>query len=335
MRLLLLVLLLVMMWLLFWGNFSNADYLNYLRRYEYILQTGKFPGSGEFGYNLIMKIASGFRFEYYQFLMFVSFLGLFLITSAVKRYTCKPQLVYALYFIYPFLLDIVQVRHFLAMSIIIFCFRYLEKDGIRNDIKFIFGILVAFSIQYISIIFLPLVIIKRLKIKQLYTIIFIFLVVGIPLAYTNIFQIIASYLVPFQHVEHYFLNRARFGFVIAFSIQSIVFIMVYCSKKFLEKYESKNKLISMIYKTNIYLFILFPLYIINGTFGRAFRMIMIPNYVLFSMVFSKINRKEKVPFLTILLIFVVASFMWYIFIPSRYTVFFPIFEKNLLLQGSP
>lgn len=325
-------LLLVMMWILFWGNYYNADYFNYELLYNYISNTGEGFETTQLGFSLIMKITSGIGLEYYQFLMAISLLGLYLIASTVKRYTSKPQLVYVLYFIYPFLLDIVQVRHFIAMSIIVFSFRYLVEDRRLNNLRFVLGTLIACSIHYISIIFLPLLLIKRMKTKRLYTLIFIILVVGIPLAYSNIFLILASYIAPIQKLEEYFLNRARYGFVIQYFIQGGILFLVYYSRRFLEKRKGSNAFVDLIYKTNIYLLILFPLYIINGTFERGFRMIMIPNFILFSLVFIKIKRNEKIMILFFLLLFVIALFVFYIFSSYKYTVFFPIFENNLILE---
>lgn len=328
------VFLLMMMWILFWGNYNNPDYFNYTLVYDYILDTGKGYESSQLGFSIIMGIALNFGFEYYQFLMIISFLGLYLIASTVEKYTSKPQLVYVLYFLHPFLLDIVQVRHFLAMSIIIFCIQYLEKNGKLDNMKFIFGILIAFSIHYISIIFLPLILIKRMKIKRLYIVTFVILVVGIPLAYSNILQGLAFYLVPIEKVEIYFSNRARYGFVIQFFIQGVLLAIIHYSKVFLEKHnKASNTFVELIYKINIYLLILFPLYTINGTFERAFRMITILNYIVFSLVFSKIiNKKKKGLFVLLLLLLSLVLFIYYIFIPLSHTVFFPIFEYNLLFK---
>lgn len=325
-------LLLIMMWVLFWGNFKNPDYGNYLLHYDYITLTGNAIGTSEFGFAFLMKIAIFFNLEYYQFLMLFTGIGLLLIVSTVEKYAIHPQLVYALYFIYPFILDIVQLKHYLAMAIVVFCFRYLENKEIKNIIKFLIGILIAFSIHYISLIFIPLLFLVNLKTEKIYTIMFFYLVIGIPLAYTNIYEIFASYLVPVLETESYFLNRAHNGFILQIFIQSGVLILIYLSKRFLDKHNYENNIVNIIYKANILLLILFPLYIINGTFSRAFRMLAIPNYIMFSIVFSKINRKEKALFLMCLLIFVILLFLYYIFVPAKNNVLFPIFENNLLFK---
>ena len=323
--------LLILMWVLFWGSYDNADYLNYKTLYDYVSSTGMGYPTSQFGFVIMMKLVSSLGLEYHHFLMILSFVGMYLITNTVKKYTNKPQLVYLLYFIHPFLLDVVQVKHFFAMSIIIYCFRYLEQDGTKNNIKYILGILIAFSIHSISIIFLPLLFIKKMKISRLYLIVIMVLTIGVPLAYTNVFQIIASKFVPFQRIAIYFDNRAKYGFLVQCFIQSIIFLMVYYSKLILEKRKESNKYVELIYRINLYLIMLFPLYIINGTFERAFRIIMIPNYIVFSKLYSSSKKSEKVVILVGIFMFVIALFFRYTFI-YRDTVFYPIFEKNLLFK---
>ena len=317
-------------WILFWGSYDNADYLNYKNLYEYVSYSGVGYATSQSGIVMIIRFISRLGLEYHHFLMVLSFIGIYLITETVKKYTDKPQLVYTLYFIHPFLLDVVQVKHFFTMAIITYCFRYLEQEGAKNNIKFIIGVLIASSIHMIAILFLPLLVIKKMKVKMLALFVTIVLVVGIPLAYTNIFEVIAAKLVGLQRIESYFLNRARFGFLIQFLIQGIILSMIHYSRKILERRKESNKFIELIYRTNLYLIILFPLYIINGTFERGFRMIMILNYIVISKLFTTSRKREKVMMLFMIFLFVFSLFLYYIFIPYRETVFFPILENNLL-----
>jgi len=326
------ILLLTFMWVLFWGSNDNADYLNYKQLYDYISYTGAGFSTSQFGFVQIMKFATKLGLQYHHFLMIISLIGIYMITETVKKYTDKPHLVYTLYFIHPFLLDIVQVKHFLAMAIIVYCFRYLEQDGNKNNIKFIAGILIATSIHLISIIFLPLLFIKKMSIRKLVLLVASILIVGIPIAYSDVLQFIALNILGIQRIETYFLNRARFGFFIQFFIQGTIFLMVLLSRKILTKRRECNKFIDLIYRTNLYLIVLFPLYIINGTFERGFRMIMILNYILISKLFSTSKKREKIVILVFIFIFAFSLFMYYTFIPYKGTVFFPIFENNLIFN---
>jgi len=324
--------LLVFMWILFWGSYNNADYLNYRTFYDYVSNYGAGFSTSDVGFVMLARFAAKFGLEYHHFLMILSFVGIYLITETAKKYSTKPQLVYMLYFIHPYLLDVVQIRNFFAMAIIIYCFRYIEQEGIGNNIKFVVGVLIAFSIHAISILFLPIVLLKKLEVRRLALVVFIVLLIGIPLAYSNFFQIVASKIVGVQRVENYFINRARFGFLIQFFIQFFIFLMIHYSKVVIEKRNGANKFVDLVYKTNLYLITLFPLYIINGTFERGFRMIMILNYIVFSKLYMTSNIREKGIILGVIFVFAFLLFSHYIFMPYRDTVLFPIFQNNLLFD---
>lgn len=328
------LLLLGLMWILFWGSIGNVDYNNYLIKYNYLMNNGGIEvfKDSEIGFNFLMKISGSLGLEYEQFLMIVSFIGLLLVVNTVVRYSKKSQLVYSLYFIYPFLIDVVQVRHFLAMSIIIFSLRYIIEDERLNNFKFIVGVLLGFTIHYISIFFLPIIFLKKIELRNLFIFIVIFLIVTIPLAYTNIFEIIATFIIPDRKVTLYFENRASLGFITEFLFQSLVFLTLsYCCKN-MKLNGLDESFCRTIYKINVYMFILFPLYIINGTFSRAYRMIMIPNYIIFSLYYFKLDKQKRMYFKVILLVLVLLLFMWYIYIPSKETVFYPIFQSNTLFN---
>lgn len=324
--------LLVFMWVLFWGNNENPDYLNYKTLYDMVSYSGVGYSTSQIGFVLIMKFALLLGFEYHHFLMLISFVGMYLIYDTVKRYSNKPQLVFLLYFIHPFLLDVVQIKHFLAMSIVVYSFRYLEQEGISHSIRYVIGVFVAFSIHAISIVFLPIIFIKKVKINKLYKMVILVLLIGIPLVYTNFFQLVSSWFVDIQRVEHYFLDKPRFGFFIQFFIQGFIFLLVFYSKNVLERHQESNKFMDLIYRANLYLLILFPLYMINGNFERGFRMIMILNYIILSNFYSISKKKERLSILVLILTFVFLLFMYYIFMHNKDTVFFKIFENNMLFN---
>lgn len=324
--------LIVFMWLLFWGSYQNADYSNYVLHYNQVILTGNDFSSGQFGFTVLMKIAIFFKMEYYQFLIILSTLGLVMITTTINKYTDKPEFVYVLYFFYPFLLDIVQIKHFMAMCFVVFALRYLIKDRFVDIVKFIVLIFIATSIHYIALIFLPLVIVNHIRIKHLYRLMFFYLLLFVPLAYTSFFRNIANSVFSSQGLDTFFTNRARWGFLLQFAIQFTILLMILFSKKFLEKSSGENLFATMVYKANVYMLVLFPLYIINGSFERAFRMLLIPNYIVFSMLFMKIQRNERVRFLVAMLCIIIAMFLFYIFRSVRDTVVFPVFENNLVFQ---
>jgi hypothetical protein len=71
-----------------------------------------------------------------------------------------------LYFIYPLCMDITQIRSTMAFIPILFGFHYLNKDNLKNDLKFIFCVFLSMLIHFSGAFFIILLIAKKLTIKQ-------------------------------------------------------------------------------------------------------------------------------------------------------------------------
>ena len=67
---------------------------------------------------------------------------------------------------YPFLLDVAQIRHFMAISIFTFSVRYLESYSKKNLIKYIFLIVIAASQQIMAIAFLAYLLVYLIDQKK-------------------------------------------------------------------------------------------------------------------------------------------------------------------------
>ncbi len=324
--------LLVVMWVLFSGSLSNADFDNYNHLFDAINRGGDGFLSSQVGLVLLMKLATSLGFDYNQFLMLVSSLGMLLIASTVYKYTNKPMVVFLLYFIFPFALDVVQVKHFCAMSIVVFSLRYLVSSTSIANYKYLFGIMIASSIHYISIIFLPLLFIKNINNKNLFLLVLIFSFIFVGLDKSGLLVTLSTLIVAEQRISGYFENRAQWGFLVQFVIQLTMLALLFLSRKLLIRHNKSSQFVEMVFKINIYLLILFPFYMINGTFERAFRMMYIPNFILFSIVFSVLDVRRRFFYLGFLMCVNISLFMWYIFTYYRDSVFFPIFNENYFFK---
>lgn len=153
----------IVLLVLFAGNTSNPDYFEYSARYEAAIK------SSNTGYLLYLvgfvfkKI--GFSFQMFRF--FEAFVGLLLLTKTIKRYSDKPAFTLVCYFIYPFLLDVVQVGNFLAYTIVLYCLRYLEEKSLKNGVKYTVGIIIASQFHILSFIYLIFLLSYISKAKKL------------------------------------------------------------------------------------------------------------------------------------------------------------------------
>lgn len=318
------------MWVLFWSNQASADYENYFRMYELVSTTGKAYATSQFGLTALFKIFYSFGLSYNQTLAVLSFVGFVLIWSTVRAYSPKPQLVLLLYFIYPFLLNVVQIKQFLAMCLTIYGFKSLESE--ETTWKYMFCIVLASSIHMISAIFLPFLFIRKVKHEKLFQLLIIYLLISIPLAYTNFFRILATFIVSEARIGIYFDNRAKLGFFIMFIIQGFFLFSIYLSKNFLINKNENLRFVNLVYMLNLYILILFPLYVINMTFSRAFQMLLIPNYIVYSIVYKTMKSKGKPLLLIIFIGIAVLMFLYNIFFLNKESVLIPIFSENMVVN---
>ena len=325
------LLLIPVMLVMFGANYSNADYEHYLATYE-LQEQGVVFETSQIGFITLMNISSSLGLTYTGFLISVSIIGIFLIYTTVIKYTTKPNFVFALYFIHPFFLDIVQVKHFLAMSIIIFSAQFLIENKLTSTYKYIGGILIAASIHYISLFFIPLAFIKEIKFKILFLTIVTLSLSLLALDKFGLIQIIAIKIAGESRTASYFENRANLGFFVQYFIQLIMLATVFFSVRSLRKKNKSNKFIEITLIINIYLLVLFPFYMINGTFERAFRMALILNYILFSLTFTSLSLKPKILYSLFLIVMVGLLFYWHVYHNYSEEVFYSIFENNYVFK---
>jgi hypothetical protein len=188
--------------------------------------------------------------------------------------------------------------------------------------------LIASSIHYISLFFIPLAFTKEINLKILFLTIFILSLTLLTLDNFGLIQNIAIKIAGESRTASYFENRANLGFFIQYFIQLAMLATVFFSVRSLRKKNKSNKFIEIILLINIYLLILFPFYMINGTFERAFRMILILNYILFSLTFTSLSIKPKIFYSSFLIVMVSLLFYWHVYHNYSEEVFFSIFENN-------
>lgn len=148
------------MWILIGWSSDNADYAIYVSRYNYpdVYRTL------EPLYVFLEKLSSAHGFDYSQFLVIMSGVCLFMRFILIYKMTSKHNQVIGYYLIYPFIMDIVQVRMFYAMTIMMWAIYLLYKVNRRYQ-YFIFIALTmcAVFIHNSCVIFLLLIIAKIMK----------------------------------------------------------------------------------------------------------------------------------------------------------------------------
>ena len=158
--------LILVMWIISSFTYGNADENIYMSRY---LNLEAWKNDTELLYYLLIKYSNVIKLSYVQFKMLTSAMQLLLISVTVLKCSKKPNLVMIFYFIFPFMINVTQMRNALATSIFIFGAQFLidelqngyqvEKKFLsHNEIKYIMCIVVAAFIHTSAIFWILLLI---------------------------------------------------------------------------------------------------------------------------------------------------------------------------------
>ncbi len=163
----------VFTWCIFAFSTYNPDYRIYEAWYNYSAKYGLITRF-EFGFSSCIFLANKFGLTYQTFLQIYSAVGLILLSKCIFEYCKYPVFCWILYFIYPFFFDVVQIRNFMAMVIVIYGLRYLREFNKKNVIKFGITIFIASLFHVTAIVYLSfaLAYIKDLRKIIRYTFIF-------------------------------------------------------------------------------------------------------------------------------------------------------------------
>ena len=165
---------LIFMWLVATFCYGIADEAIYQSRYA---NPEIWNGITEVGFNTLINLCRIFKLDYIGFKGVVYAICLICIGSTVYKFSKYPNIILMLYFVCPFPLNVAQIRNFIANAIMIFSFRYIMEDTRSknifwklnsNDLKFCIGILAATTVHTAALLWLVLLIAKKLDTKKNY-----------------------------------------------------------------------------------------------------------------------------------------------------------------------
>ncbi|MGY6213107.1 EpsG family protein [Cytobacillus firmus] len=270
----------------------------------------------DYGYMLLVKFFNLLGFEYTGFRMITSIFGILLIHQTVKKLIRNHSPFYLLYFIYPFFIDIVQVRNFLVMALFIYSIPFLLSNKRLDIVKYIILTLLASTIQLTAIVYLPIVFLIRIRknvfIRSILIITIILLVIvalNRPLL-NSLSTLIISTLGEYDtRVLDYSHIQTNFGFLLFWFLQTINFLLVFWANRiFLRNDISKSdNELSNLLKTNtinkkfmiltlwinIFAFVFLPFYVFQATFSRFMRNIVPLNIIAFLVTEQLLKKKGK------------------------------------------
>lgn len=317
----------VLAWFLIAGNYDNADYANYLHRYD----MGK-EVLLDAGFSVLCYFFDTLGFDYQGFKSILSLLCLLLVFRTIKKVSLRPAFIGSLFLLFPFILDVIQFRNFVAYSIVFAGIPYLYETGIKNAIKYVIIVIIATSIHF-SAIFYLLFLLSKIRLKSWH------IALGILMVFVakEFFKAFFSDYLDTDKLE-FFDSPSKLGalfgsFVII--MNCIIIYYVYKSKKkcmitsnkdfFTMRFNAGN----MWLLCNVLLVFIIPFLLDNGNYYRIFRNIIILNMAYIDN--ATYLRKNK-------RILIIAGYYLY-FVVSNYfmgdyyeVVFKPVFTFNSIIS---
>ncbi|WP_284036359.1 EpsG family protein [Neobacillus sp. 114] len=327
--------------LLFGGNTDNPDRLGYLNNYI-SLSKGKPLYDFEFGFQLLNKLGLSLGLSYNILQFTIATIGLLLIVNTIKYYRANISFVFILYLIYPFFIDVVQIRNFLAMSFIIYGSRFIISTQ-KNYLKYTIFVLLASAFHVTSLFYLfgLLTALKDNK-KTMYTIIIasILSVFFIPI----ILQILNGFIPSEKITAYFFTETSLFTkcMVLVYFLTSILLVLI--SRNIILNSNNENicdqnnklskTLINVIdpnaiLKLNIICLLTLYFVMNNLDFIRLYRNIFVINYLLFAVALNSITKNYKYYILLFsILLFVSASFILLVLYVPTMNIVKQVLEDN-------
>lgn len=308
------------------ANTQNPDIYAYQLNYE---KTNL--DSLEYGYWFFKQIFIFLGLDYKWFRIITSAIGILLINNTVKKVIKNESAFYLMYFIYPFLLDVVQVRNFLAMAILIFSTPYLVNDDKGNSLKAIIFILLAMSFQTSAIIYLPMIFFIKKKKNKIFILLFIEIVILLVIFTLNnsILNSFSEFLINIfgnyeERISIFAYKQTNLGFILFWFIQLMNFILMYWSNKnyndaslnpiedSLHSNIFQKKYIKTVYWINIYAFFFLPFYVFQSTFSRFMRNLIPLNILAYIAVSNSLRKKSLKKIFFIIIYFTYNIFLFYV-----------------------
>lgn len=345
------------MWILMGWNYSVADYDIYLIRYTH----PEIYGTLEPLYVVFQNIGKMMGLSYDTFLAYMSFIFLLIRMVLIKSMSMRPNYVVGLYLLFPFIMDITQIRMFYATTIVLIGIFILIKNYKYCNILFVVTVILATMIHAACIIYILILVAKNVKsvnIKEYLQV--CVLVCGILYALLPtgvLYSVLAliSRRLGFgkKFIETVFSTSMAYKFTnkITYMIEIILFFgIIYLilkratkgetltsgtKEKELTKSFSNLELLHFCIKVNCSLLIILPLAWYSGDIYRVQHGIVILFYTALSNLDNfrgsrrgmvKLNQLLVAGFITIFMI------LFLIGLPSlREAVFMPVFFENGLL----
>ena len=335
----------IFMFLMFAFSYMTADWGIYLNRfYNY----SSVALRSEPIFYFLNRVVNNFGFDFRTFLIFISFFVCSTYYLILKKYD-KSSFILSLYFIYPFIMEVSQIRFACAAPLVILALLINAKENFSKKDRWLSVslIIIAGLIHYASLLAL-LYLLFREKSKQQTVIIVTILL------FSMLFFNLAISKITFLSGNSTLVNKINF--VISLNTNKKISKLLLSTFRFLlffggylfiytiflvtKKYDSsKQKIVDQVFKYNIIALLFIPLINYSTDVYRLQQLLSILNYISYSFFLNKknlIHYPKKIYIKDFVFVFVCILFaflnLYFLVLNNNNfnTVFKSFFENNLI-----
>lgn len=274
-------LLLVFMIIIVVQNRENPDYVNYKWIYESGMQV-------ETGWKYLEELAIREGLQYDEFKSIVVVISYVILFYGLVKLDVNENIILAIYAFYPFAMDAIQLRNFLAMTLVLYAYHFIIRNDKKGKLLFLGLVLIASTIQSVFPIYLVLLLVNHKKFNSVRNkligvlVICSFIVLVIVKMVPGLVNDIGLLLFESRSdkVDYYVQNNVGFGFII-FGVMHTLFTlsMYYCGKSKGLLSDKERVLVNSVFWSDLLLLCMLPLLIINIEFYRIYRNMCLLNYI--------------------------------------------------------
>lgn len=279
---------------------NAADYNSYNNIY-YAISSHELYETG-YGWYLINSWARTQGLQYNQLKALLTILGLLLTVYTIHQLIGKNyNLTWGLYLLYPSLINVVQIRFFIAMSIVLFGLTFLSKGTIKGNLLYALIVVAAFTIHtsaafYLIFLLVPIVEKKERLFSEL---IFMVAICLVPLK-NNLQQIVGIFANERQ-LTYFDSSKSLIVQLILIGVIISIWIITNRLNKIIQRDIEDRKVkagVRFIKNINTCMLLLIPLITISAELGRVERISWILVYAIIGMIVDKrkviIGEKIKI-----------------------------------------
>lgn len=307
---------------------DDPDLINYKTAYDYIAAGNDYTDLGVIWFGLC-KFFSSCGFDYYMYKSVIVLVSGFFILQLINHYVTNPKsasFVWVCYLIFPAVMDLVQLRFFLASSIAIWSTQFLIDKARYGKSKFIILMLFAGAIHssvyfYFSFLLFPFFEGKEKKFVYMVVACFVFL-----FFLKSQLLSVANALINARRIDRYFENgRAIGSFGILAYIGTIIAFNFIAKRMKRTVGSTETNYYDFLQKAALVSSILLPLALFDTNFFRIQRPMWLMLYIGAAMLLDRgkqaicvgtkktINCKQSVVFLAIMgFVFFVSIFNYHV-----------------------